>query len=87
MRSFFGKYLEFLRRPGVATLMVVALLSRMPIGMVGFAMLMFLRERFGSFALAGSAVGVFFVAMAAAAPVQGRLIDRFGPRIPSRWSR
>jgi MFS family permease len=82
MRSFFGKYLEFLRRPGVATLMVVALLSRMPIGMVGFAMLMFLRERFGSFALAGSAVGVFFVAMAAAAPVQGRLIDRFGPRIP-----
>jgi MFS family permease len=82
MSPFFRKYLEFLRQPDVAMLMTVALLSRMPIGMVGFAMLMFLRERLGSFALAGSAVGVFFVAMAAAAPIQGRLIDRFGPRVP-----
>ena len=62
--------------------MVVALLSRMPIGMVGFSMLMFLRERLGSFALAGSAVGVYFVAMAVCAPIQGRLIDRNGPRLP-----
>jgi MFS family permease len=66
----------------VARILVVALLARMPIGMVAFAMLMFLRESLGNFALAGAAVGINFVAMAAAAPVQGRLIDRLGPRGP-----
>jgi len=82
MQRFFRRYLDFLRQPDVATLMVVALLSRMPIGMVGFSMLMFLREHLGSFALAGSASGIFFLSMAIAAPIQGRLIDRKGPRLP-----
>lgn len=82
MQPFFRRYLDFLRQPDVATLMVVALLSRMPIGMVGFAMLMFLREHLGSFTLAGSASGIFFLAMAVSAPIQGRIIDRKGPRIP-----
>ena len=52
----------------------------MPIGMVGFSMLMFLREAYGNFEVAGSAVGIGFVAMAIAAPIQGRMIDRYGPR-------
>ena len=80
MRRIARKYVEFVRQPDVARLLVVALLSRMPIGMVGFSMLMFLREALGSFALAGTAVGITFVAMAAAAPIQGRLIDQHGPR-------
>jgi len=63
-------------------LLLVALLTRMPVGMAGFAMLMFLRESLGNFALAGSAVGINFVAMAATAPVIGRIIDRHGPRKP-----
>ena len=79
MRRIARKYVEFLRQPGVARLLLVAFLARMPIGMVGFAMLMFLREALGNFALAGAAVGINFVAMACAAPVQGRLIDRHGP--------
>src|SRR5258706_104095 len=74
------KYLDFLGQPDVARLFAVALLARMPIGMVVFSMLMFLREAYGNFELAGSAVGLFFVAMAAAAPIQGRIIDRSGPR-------
>jgi len=74
------KYVAFVRQPDVARLLVVALLSRMPIGMVGFSMLMFLRDALGDFALAGSAVGITFIAMAAAAPIQGRLIDRVGPK-------
>lgn len=79
MKRIAGKYLEFLRQPGVARLLLVAFLSRMPIGMVGFAMLMFLRENLGNFTLAGLAVGTNFVAMACAAPIQGRFIDRYGP--------
>jgi MFS family permease len=74
------KYLDFLRQPDVARLFVIALFARMPIGMVGFSMLMFLREAYGNFELAGYAVGAGFIAMALAAPVQGRLIDRFGPK-------
>ncbi|MGZ5064162.1 MAG: MFS transporter [Usitatibacter sp.] len=80
MNRFFQRYVEFIRQPDVGRLLVVALLARMPVGMVGFAMLMFLRESLGNFALAGTAVGINFISMAAAAPVIGRIIDRSGPR-------
>src|SRR5260221_8237247 len=79
---FLGKYVEFIRQPDVSRLLLVALLTRMPVGMVGFAMLMFLRESLGNFTLAGTAVGIHFIAIAAVAPVIGRLIDRHGPRKP-----
>ena len=80
MKQILRKYVEFVRRPDVGRLLATALVARMPVGMVGFAMLMFLREGLGNFALAGTAAGINFVSMAAAAPVQGRLIDRVGPR-------
>jgi MFS family permease len=82
MDRFFRKYVEFIRQPDVARLLLVALLTRMPVGMVGFAMLMFLRDNLGNFALAGAAVGINFVSMAAIAPILGRIIDRRGPRTP-----
>lgn len=80
MKQIFDKYVVFIRQRDVARLLFVALLARMPVGMVGFAMLMYLREALGNFALAGSAVGISFVAMAATAPVQGRLVDLYGPK-------
>jgi MFS family permease len=79
LKGIARKYVEFVRRPHVGRLLVVAFFSRMPIGMVGFSMLMFLREALGNYALAGLAVGVNFVSMAIAAPIQGRIIDRKGP--------
>jgi MFS family permease len=79
VKHILHKYGAFIRQPDVARLLVVALLTRMPIGMVGFSMMMFLREALGDFAQAGAAVGINFVAIAIAAPVQGRLIDRHGP--------
>ena len=81
MHPFAAQYRDFLRKPDVATLAMVAVLSRMPIGMVGLSMLMFLREALGSYALAGSISGVYFVAMAIGAPFQGRIIDRSGPKL------
>src|SRR3954468_6872317 len=54
----------------------------MPVGMGGFAMLMFLRESLGNYALAGTAVGCNLVAIGAVAPIVGRLIDRYGARMP-----
>ena len=82
MKRFLEKYVAFVRQPDVARLLLVALLSRMPVGMGGFALLMFLRDQLGNYTLAGTAVGVQLVALAAAAPVMGRLIDRVGGRIP-----
>ena len=79
MRHIARKYVEFVRRPHVGRLLLVAFFSRMPIGMVGFSMLMFLREALGNYTLAGLAVGINFVSMAIAAPVQGRIMDRHGP--------
>jgi MFS family permease len=80
VKRILQKYVEFIRQPDVGRLLAVALLARMPVGMVGFSMLMFLRESMGNFALAGTAVGINFISLAAAAPIQGRLIDRHGPR-------
>src|SRR5258706_8542983 len=73
LKGIARKYVEFVRRPQVGRLLVVAFFSRMPIGMVGFSMLMFLREALGNFTLAGLAVGINFVSMAIAAPIQGRI--------------
>ncbi|HUQ28450.1 MAG TPA: MFS transporter [Usitatibacter sp.] len=80
MKRFFQKYVEFIRQPDVARLLLVALLARTPVGMAGFAMLMFLRESLGNYAQAGAAVGTQLLAIALAAPIQGRLIDRYGAR-------
>jgi MFS family permease len=80
LQRILRKYVAFVRQRDVAGMLAIALVSRMPVGMVGFSMLMFLRESLGSFALAGTAVGANFIAVAIAAPIQGRLIDRHGPR-------
>lgn len=80
MRSILRRYAEFVRQPDVARLLLVALVSRMPVGMVGFAMLVFLREALGNFTQAGAAVGIDLVAYAAVAPIVGRIVDRRGPR-------
>ena len=80
MTRILRKYAEFVRQPDVARLLAAGLISRMPIGMVGFSMLIFLREAMGNFADAGAAVGIEFVSAAAAAPIIGRIVDRKGPR-------
>ena len=82
MKRFFQRYVAFVREPDVARLLIVALLSRMPVGMLGFAMLMFLRQSLGNYTLAGTAVGCNLIAMAVAAPAIGRFIDRYGARVP-----
>ena len=79
MRRLLTHYAEFLRLPDVLRLLAIALVMRMPVGMMSLGMLMHLRELSGSFAFAGGMVGTYLVAMAAGAPIQGRLIDRYGP--------
>jgi hypothetical protein len=73
------RYAAFFRHAGVVRLALFSFLARMPIGTVGIAMLLHLRELTGSIAFAGATVGAQFVASAVTAPIQGRLIDTRGP--------
>jgi len=73
------RYAAFFRHAGIARLAFYGFLARMPIGTVGIAMLLHLRELTGSIAFAGATVGVQFMASAVTAPIQGRLIDTRGP--------
>ena len=73
-----GSFRSVLALPGSARLFASALVGRMPQGMAPLAILLLVRESTRSYAAAGLAVGAFALATAAMAPLQGRLIDRFG---------
>ena len=64
--------------PGSPRLFASALIGRLPQGMGPLAILLLIRTSTHSYAAAGLAVGAFALATAAMAPVQGRLVDRFG---------
>jgi hypothetical protein len=75
-------YRAFLSIPGARRLLISAVVTRVPNGMLSLAILLLIRGRTGSFALAGVAVGAFALANASVAPVQGALVDRLGqPRV------
>jgi len=80
MQRFLKRYAVFFRLPDVVRLLAIVLVARMPIGMMSLALLLHLRALSGSFAFAGGVVGGYMVAMACAAPVIGRIVDRRGPR-------
>jgi MFS family permease len=73
-----AKYRSVLSVPGSPGLILAALAGRLPLGMSTLAILLLVRETGHSYAIAGISVGAYAFASAASAPVQGRLIDRFG---------
>ena len=72
-------YRTLLRTDGVLRLLSSVILARLPLGMQALAILTLVGRATGSFATAGVAVGALSLANAAASPVQGRLVDRWGP--------
>jgi MFS family permease len=75
-------YRVFLSIPGARRLLVSAVVTRMPNGMLSLAIVLLIRAQTGSFAIAGVAVGAFALANAAVSPIQGALVDRLGqPRV------
>lgn len=75
------RYAEVLRVPHVAALLFSSLLARLPVGINGLAVILFLRQQTGSFAVAGLVAGGLGVGSAAGAQVVGRLVDRAGVRV------
>jgi MFS family permease len=74
------RYGEVLRVPHVAVLIASTLLARFPIGINALALILYLREQTGSYAVAGIVAGGLAAGSGIGAPVQGRLVDRFGQR-------
>jgi hypothetical protein len=71
-------YARILRTPGVAMIVLATLIGRLPIGISGLAILLYVEEVSDSFAAAGLCAGALALGSAAGAPLQGRLIDRRG---------
>ncbi len=73
-----SRYRAILTTPGVAILFVSTTLARIPFGINGIAVLLFLREVSGSFAIAGLGTGALALGAGLGAPLAARLIDRRG---------
>jgi MFS family permease len=73
------RYQEVLRRPHVARLLVTAMLARLPQGMSGLAILLFLTPNVG-YAKAGLATGVSVAGAGVSSVLLARAVDRFGAR-------
>lgn len=74
------RYRDLFAVPGLRRTMLSSVAGRLPIGITGLAILLFVQGRSGSFALAGTASALYVLGLALIAPLLGRLIDRLGPR-------
>lgn len=74
------RYRALFAVPGLSAAFVASLLGRLPIGLAGLAILLYVQARSHSFAQAGVASAVYVLGLAVVAPTLGRLIDRLGPR-------
>ncbi len=72
------RYLELVRLPGVGPLLVAAAVGRLPFGMNVLALILLLRAEGISYAGVGIVTGASGLAIGAALPLLGRLIDRLG---------
>jgi MFS family permease len=71
-------YRNILRVPGVAAVVIATVIGRLPIGITGLAILLFVQDVQGSFAAAGICAGALALGSAVGAPFQGRLVDHRG---------
>ena len=72
------RYSAILRAPHVGPLLLASMLARLPYGMFALALVLYLVDERGSFAVAGLVNGAFGIGTAIGAPLQSRVIDRLG---------
>jgi len=78
----FAAYRAALTAPGAQTPAIAAALGRLPIAMIGLALLFYVQRSTGSFAIAGTVTAATLAGVAAGSVVQGRIVDRMGPTRP-----
>jgi predicted MFS family arabinose efflux permease len=75
-----ARYAAILRTPHVAPLLVASMLARLPFGMFALALVLYMAEERGSYAVAGLVDGAFGIGAAIGLPLQSRAMDRLGQR-------
>jgi MFS family permease len=76
-----GRYLQILRTPHVGPLFAASLLTRLPLGINGLAIVLMVEEETGSFGPAGAAAGALALGIGLCAPLTARLVDVLGARM------
>ena len=74
------RYRDLFRVPAIHATMLASIPGRLPIGIAGFAILLLVQNKSGSFVSAGVASSLYVLGLATVAPLVGRAIDRAGPR-------
>ncbi len=74
-----ARYSTLLERLELRRTIVASVIGRLPIGILGLAILLATQASTGSFGLAGAVAACYLAGLAAMAPVLGRVIDRTGP--------
>lgn len=75
-------YRKALSAPGAAGPVITSLLARLPIAMIGLALMLYVQRETGSFAAAGLVSASVLIGVACGSVVQGRVMDRLGPSKP-----
>lgn len=74
-----ARYATLLERPELRRTIIASVIGRLPIGILGLAILLASQASSGSFGVAGAVAACYLAGLAAMAPVLGRFIDRAGP--------
>jgi MFS family permease len=74
-----GPWARVISASQVRPLALASVVARLPFGMTGVALVIFVHARTGSFGIAGLVTGFYTLAFALAGPLLGRLVDRRGP--------
>jgi len=75
-----ARYTALLAKPALRSAIAASVLGRLPIGIAGLSILLLAQDATRSFGSAGAVAACYVAGLAAVAPVNGRLIDRYGPR-------
>jgi MFS family permease len=73
-----GPYRGLFDGPGIKGFVLAGFFGRMPMSMLGIGVVLLISALTGSYATAGAVAATMNVSFAIAAPLSGRLVDRFG---------
>ncbi|WP_433362221.1 MFS transporter [Streptosporangium sp. CA-115845] len=73
-----GPYRGLFSAPGVKGFVIAGFFGRMPMSMLGIGIVLLIEALTDSYATAGAVAATVSVSFAVAAPLSGRLVDRFG---------